>query len=154
MRLGFPREFLALQLDLEYLVDFDDLVTNIFDGVDVNYVLFTDIDFKRVIEFADRLNIVVDDISVSTPDGMLEKKCEDEMNTHATCRNHKAILQAIHDNELSVRNISIIFNNNNKLKIYNSSIVCTEDVDLAESVELQNLLKEILKITKGIFTDY
>jgi hypothetical protein len=60
IRLGFLREFFALQLDLEYLVDFDDLVNNIFDGVDVNYVLFADIDFKRVIEFADRLNVVVD----------------------------------------------------------------------------------------------
>jgi hypothetical protein len=83
---------------------------------------------------------------------MLVKKCEEEMHTYASCRNHKAILQAIHDNELSVRNMSLIFNNINKLKIYNSGIVCTEDIDLAKSVEIQNLLKEILKVTKGIFT--
>ena len=95
----------------------------------------------------------MDNISVSTPDSMFVNEFEYKKNTVVNLKNHKALLQAIHENELSVRNISITFNKISKLKVYNSGIVCAENTDLADSVELTNLLKEVLKITKGLFAE-
>lgn len=152
VRSGYLRDFFAMQFDIDHLTDFDRLMHQIFGTLDIKYVLFGDIDFKRIVEFSDRLNVIITDIGVARIDRDMVEKWESDLDNYIKCNNHDAILQSIHDNELNIKNMSLLYDDSITIKIYDSGIIQTS-VDLAQSETLQDLLKAILKITRGVFDE-
>jgi hypothetical protein len=152
IRSGYLRDFFAMQFDIDHFTDFNYLMSEIFGELNIKYLLFADIDFKRIIEFSDRLGIIIVDISVARIDSDIVRTCESELEMYISCGDRNSILQSIHDNELHIKNMSLIYNDLITIKIYDSGIIKT-NVDLAQSKPLQDLLKAILKITRGVFDD-
>lgn len=152
MNLGYLRKFFIIPFHVDDLIDFDRVVSKIFGDVVVKYLLFAHIDFRRIIEASDKLDINILDINISHLSGEIEKKCEDEIKGFMNCKDSVAILKSIHDNAVLIKNISFAFHNTNCIKLYGSGVICA-DTNLFESTELQKLVIEILKITKGVFDD-
>ncbi|HIH73924.1 MAG TPA: hypothetical protein HA306_01085 [Methanosarcina sp.] len=130
--------FLALKFTQENLTDFD----NSTKDLNIDYLIFSNVDFKKIIKFAKNLNLSIRDIESKD----IDESLREEIDEYILNDDYDGLLEFIEDNKILIKKLDLFFNNKNIFKIYDSGIVWL-DTDLTKSTSFVDLLKSILEIT-------
>jgi len=128
--------FIALKLTPDNLEKFDQSTKDL----DISYFLFSNIDFKKIIKFAKKLNLSIRGIKAKD----IEENQSEEIDEYILTKEYDDLLKYIDDNQIVIKKLDF-FINGNIIKVYDSGIFWI-NTELSTSRKMIALLKSILNV--------
>ncbi|PAV13160.1 hypothetical protein ASJ81_18565 [Methanosarcina spelaei] len=140
---------IALQVTPTNLSQFEKSLKDL----NVKYFLFTNIKFKKIIEYATKLKIKIRDIETEEPGVYDEEEILSEIKRYISQKNYSSLLEYIKTNDLIIKEMEISSDTNNVTRIYESGVLWV-DSELSESSQLKSNFNSILDlICEGVNAD-
>lgn len=127
--------FLTLQFSSNRLNNLDKCVQDL----NINYLLFANLDFENIIKFAKELGIKIRDIKINKIE---EVNIQDEIEDLIIKKDYNNLINFIDENKIIIKELEFLYEFS-IIRVYDSGIIWS-DTDFSKSIKLTRLIESIL----------